>query len=38
LAEAPSYGLSIYDYAPTSSAAVAYTALAEEVIDRVSQA
>ncbi len=38
LAEAPSYGLSIFDYAPTSSAAVAYTALAEEVIDRVSQA
>jgi len=38
LAEAPSYGLSIYDYAPTSSAAVAYTDLAEEVIDRVSQA
>lgn len=38
LAEAPSYGLSIFDYAPTSSAAVAYAALAEEVIDRVSQA
>lgn len=38
LAEAPSYGLSIFDYAPTSSAAVAYAALAEEVIDRVRQA
>lgn len=38
LAEAPSYGLSIFDYAPTSSAAVAYTALAEEVIARVKQA
>ena len=38
LAEAPSYGLPIFDYAPTSSGAVAYAALAEEVIDRVSEA
>jgi len=38
LAEAPSHGLPIFDYAPTSSGAVAYAALAEEVIDRVSQA
>jgi chromosome partitioning protein len=35
LAEAPSHGLSIYEYAPLSSAASAYTALAEEVMVRV---
>lgn len=35
LAEAPSHGLSIYEYAPLSSAATAYTALAEEVVARV---
>jgi len=38
LAEAPSYGQSILDYAPTSQGALAYQSLAEEVIDRVSQA
>lgn len=38
LAEAPSHGLPIFEYAPTSSGATAYTALSEEVIDRVSQA
>jgi chromosome partitioning protein len=38
LAEAPSYGLTIYGYAPTSSAATAYAALAEEVMARVKQA
>jgi chromosome partitioning protein len=37
LAEAPSHGLPIFEYAPTSSGAVAYTALAEEVIVRVSE-
>lgn len=37
LAEAPSYGQSVLDYAPTSHGAVAYQALAEEVIERVSQ-
>jgi chromosome partitioning protein len=37
LAEAPSYGVPIFDYAPTSSGATAYTALAEEVIERVSE-
>jgi chromosome partitioning protein len=37
LAEAPSYGQSIFAYAPTSQGAVAYQALAEEVIERVSQ-
>ena len=37
LAEAPSYGRSIFDYAPTSQGAAAYQALAEEVIERVSQ-
>jgi chromosome partitioning protein len=37
LAEAPSYGQSIFAYAPTSQGAAAYQALAEEVIERVSQ-
>ncbi len=37
LAEAPSYGQSVLDYAPSSQGAVAYQALAEEVIERVSQ-
>ena len=37
LAEAPSYGQSILAYAPTSMGAAAYQALAEEVIERVSQ-
>ena len=37
LAEAPSHGLPIFAYAPASSGAAAYTALAEEVIERVSQ-
>lgn len=35
LAEAPSFGMSIYEYAPTSSAAVAYSELAREVLARV---
>jgi chromosome partitioning protein len=34
LAEAPSFGQSIYEYAPSSSAAVAYSALAAEVVAR----
>lgn len=38
LAEAPSYGQPIFSYAPTSHGALAYGALAEEVIARVSQA
>lgn len=38
LAEAPSYGLPIFDYAPGSSGAEAYRQLAEEVLHRVSQA
>jgi chromosome partitioning protein len=38
LAEAPSHGLPIFEYAPTSTGALAYTALAEEVIERVSEA
>ena len=38
LAEAPSYGQSILEYAPTSQGALAYQSLAEEVIDRVSEA
>ncbi len=38
LAEAPSHGLPIFEYAPTSTGAVAYAALAEEVIERVSEA
>ncbi|MEX2536387.1 MAG: ParA family protein [Trueperaceae bacterium] len=37
LAEAPSYGQPIFDYAPGSSGAVAYLQLAEEVLQRVSQ-
>lgn len=37
LAEAPSYGQSIFSYAPDSAGAAAYRALAGEVIDRVSQ-
>ena len=38
LAEAPSYGQPIYSYAPTSSGALAYRQLAQEVIERASQA
>jgi chromosome partitioning protein len=38
LAEAPSYGQPIYGYAPTSQGAIAYTQLAEEVLERASQA
>lgn len=38
LAEAPSYGKPIFEYAPTSQGAVSYRALAEEVVSRVSQA
>ena len=38
LAEAPSYGQPIYAYAPTSSGALAYRTLAEEVIRRASEA
>jgi len=38
LAEAPSYGQSVLEYAPTSQGALAYQSLAEEVLDRVSQA
>lgn len=37
LAEAPSYGQSIFDYAPGSSGAEAYRELAEEVLQRVSE-
>jgi chromosome partitioning protein len=37
LAEAPSYGLPIFDYAPGSSGAEAYRQLAQEVLHRVSQ-
>ena len=37
LAEAPSHGQPIFRYAPTSQGAIAYTALAEEVLNRVSQ-
>jgi len=37
LAEAPSYGMSVLEYAPTSQGALAYQALAEEVIERVSE-
>lgn len=37
LAEAPSYGRSIFDYAPSSQGAIAYRDLAVEVIERVSQ-
>lgn len=38
LAEAPSYGLPIFSYAPTSQGAIAYRELAEEVLQRVSEA
>ena len=38
LAEAPSYGKSVLDYAPSSQGAIAYRGLAEEVIQRVSEA
>lgn len=38
LAEAPSYGLPIFEYAPGSAGAVAYESLSEEVIERVSEA
>lgn len=38
LAEAPSHGQPIFQYAPQSQGATAYRSLAEEVIDRVSQA
>jgi chromosome partitioning protein len=38
LAEAPSHGLPIFEYAPESAGAVAYTELGQEVIERVSQA
>jgi chromosome partitioning protein len=34
LAEAPSFGMSIYEYAPSSSAALAYASLATEVVAR----
>ena len=37
LAEAPSYGQSIFEYAPSSQGAIAYRELAEEVIERVSE-
>lgn len=37
LAEAPSHGQAIFEYAPTSQGAIAYAALAEEVLTRVSQ-
>lgn len=37
LAEAPSYGQPIFRYAPTSQGAIAYAALAEEVVNRVSE-
>jgi chromosome partitioning protein len=37
LAEAPSYGLPIFDYAPGSSGAEAYRQLAQEVLHRVSE-
>lgn len=38
LAEAPSFGQPIFDFAPTSQGAIAYTKLAEEVLIRASQA
>jgi chromosome partitioning protein len=38
LAEAPSHGLPIFEYAPGSAGAVAYEALAQEVLQRVSEA
>ncbi|MCA9840142.1 MAG: ParA family protein, partial [Trueperaceae bacterium] len=38
LAEAPSYGQSIFEYAATSQGSAAYRRLAEEVLQRVSKA
>jgi chromosome partitioning protein len=38
LAEAPSHGLPIFEYAPGSAGAVAYEAMAQEVLQRVSEA
>jgi chromosome partitioning protein len=38
LAEAPSHGLPIFEYAPGSAGAIAYQAFAEEVLSRVSEA
>lgn len=38
LAEAPSHGMPIFEYAPGSAGAVAYEALAREVVQRVSEA
>jgi chromosome partitioning protein len=38
LAEAPSHGLPIFEYAPGSAGAVAYEALSEEVLRRVAEA
>ncbi len=38
LAEAPSHGLPIFEYAAQSAGALAYAALGEEVIDRVAKA
>ncbi len=38
LAEAPSHGLPIFEYAPASAGAAAYEALSEEVLRRVSEA
>ena len=38
LAEAPSYGQSIFEYAPTSQGAAAYRRLAEEVLQRAAEA
>ncbi len=37
LAEAPSYGQSVLEYAPSSQGALAYQGLAEEVLERVSE-
>ncbi len=37
LAEAPSYGQAIFDYAPTSQGAAAYQRLAKEVLKRAYQ-
>jgi chromosome partitioning protein len=38
LAEAPSHGLPIFEYAPGSAGAIAYQAFSEEVLSRVSEA
>jgi chromosome partitioning protein len=38
LAEAPSYGQAIFEFAPVSPGAEAYQALSREVLERVSQA